>query len=120
MLGKKKVQHTTDDETEILMAIGAMDEPDRSIAKKLHAIITANAPKLTPKTWYGMPAYSDGKDIVCFFRGRQKFGERYMTFGFNDIAKLDDGAMWPTLFAITDLTETEEAKIAALVRKAVR
>ncbi len=103
-----------------LDAIAAMKEPDRSMATRIHAIIKANAPGLMPKTWYGMPAYAnqDGK-IVCFFQTGQKFNTRYSTFGFNDSAKLDEGGMWATAFALTKLTSVEEARIVALVKKAV-
>jgi uncharacterized protein YdhG (YjbR/CyaY superfamily) len=97
-----------------------MKEPDRSMAKRLHEIVTASAPALMPKTWYGMPAYAnkDGK-VVCFFQAAQKFGSRYATFGFSDTANLDEGAMWPAAFALMKLTAAEEAKIKALVMKAV-
>jgi uncharacterized protein YdhG (YjbR/CyaY superfamily) len=97
-----------------------MPEPDRSMAERIHAIITANAPDLAPKTWYGMPAYAnqDGK-VICFFQSAHKFNARYATFGFNDTANLDDGAMWPVAFALKALTATEEARIVALVKKAV-
>ncbi len=107
-------------EKAILAAINAMIEPDHSMAKRLHEIITATAPMLFPKTWYGMPAYAnaDGK-VVCFFQGAQKFGARYGTLGFNDSAHLDEGAMWPTAFALKELTAAEEAKISALIKKAV-
>jgi uncharacterized protein YdhG (YjbR/CyaY superfamily) len=108
-----------DGETAVLEVIAAMAEPDRTMGKKLHAIIKANAPSLTPRTWYGMPAYTNGSKIVCFFRSRAKFGERYMTLGFNDVAKLDDGNLWPTYFALTKLTAEDETKIAVLVQKAV-
>jgi hypothetical protein len=108
-----------DDEAAVLAAIAAMPEPDRDMGSRLHAIIKTNAPALLPRTWYGMPAYSNGNKIICFFRSRQKFGERYMTFGFNDVANLDDGNIWPISFALTDLTRTEETKIAALVKQAV-
>jgi len=103
-----------------LAAIAAMREPDRSMAKRIHAIIKDSAPTLMPKTWYGMPAYAnqEGK-VVCFFQSAQKFKTRYATFGFNDSAHLDEGAMWPTAFALKELTAAEEAKIAALVKKAV-
>jgi uncharacterized protein YdhG (YjbR/CyaY superfamily) len=106
-------------ENAALAAIAAMREPDRSIATRLHAVIKDNAPALSPKTWYGMPAYADkdGK-VVCFFQPAQKFNTRYSTFGFNDTAHLDDGAMWPVAFALKELTATEEARIAALVKKA--
>jgi uncharacterized protein YdhG (YjbR/CyaY superfamily) len=107
-------------ENDVLAKIAEMAEPDRSMATRLHAIIKASAPTLLPKTWYGMPAYAntDGK-IVCFFQSAQKFNARYATFGFNDEAKLDDGAMWPTSFALKELTAAEEAKISALVKQAV-
>jgi uncharacterized protein YdhG (YjbR/CyaY superfamily) len=106
-------------ESAALAAIDAMEEPDRSMAKRLHAIIKASAPALSPKTWYGMPAYAnaDGK-IVCFFQTAQKFNTRYATLGFNDAANLDEGAMWPTAFALKELTAAEEERIGALVKKA--
>ena len=108
-----------DGEKDVLAAIARMPEPDRGMATRLHAIIRDGAPQLTPKTWYGMPAYADkdGK-VVCFFRNASKFKDRYATFGFNDKAKLDDGNMWPTGFALTKLTAAEEKRIAALVKKA--
>ncbi|MGI8974291.1 MAG: iron chaperone, partial [Gaiella sp.] len=93
---------------------------DRAIAKRLHAIITTSAPDLSPKTWYGMPAYAKDDKVVCFFQSAEKFKSRYATLGFNDEAKLDQGAMWPTSFALKELTAAEEKKIAALVKKAVR
>jgi len=104
----------------LLAKIAEMTEPDRSMAERIHAIVTANAPSLMAKTWYGMPAYAnkDGK-IVCFFQSAQKFDARYATFGFNDSAHLDDGAMWPTAYALKELTPAVEAQIAALVKKAV-
>jgi uncharacterized protein YdhG (YjbR/CyaY superfamily) len=107
-------------EKALLEKIAEMSEPDRAMATRLHAIITSSAPALSPKTWYGMPAYAneDGK-IVCFFQSAQKFNARYATFGFNDTANLDEGAMWPTSFALKELTAAEEARIAALVKKAV-
>ena len=107
-------------ENAVLAAIAAMQEPDRSMATRLHAIIKANAPTLSPKTWYGMPAYADkdGK-VVCFFQSAQKFNTRYATFGFSDTANLDEGALWPVAFALKELTAAEEAKIGALVKKAV-
>ncbi|MBI3385566.1 DUF1801 domain-containing protein [Candidatus Gottesmanbacteria bacterium] len=109
-----------DGESAVLAKIAAMPEQDRSMAKRLHAIIKASAPALSPKTWYGMPAYAnkDGK-VVCFFQNASKFKYRYSTLGFNDAANLDEGAMWPTTFAILKLTAAEEARIAALVNKAV-
>ncbi|NUR77423.1 MAG: hypothetical protein HOQ28_14205 [Thermoleophilia bacterium] len=108
-------------EADVLAAIAAMKEPDRALAKRIHALVTANAPDLVPKTWYGMPAYAreDGK-VVCFFRDAAKFKDRYATFGFNDAANLDDGAVWPVAFALKELTAKEEAKIGTLVKKAVR
>jgi uncharacterized protein YdhG (YjbR/CyaY superfamily) len=107
-------------ESDVFAAIAAMQEPDRSMAARIHEIIKANAPVLSPKTWYGMPAYanSDGK-VVCFFQPAAKFKTRYSTFGFNDSANLDDGVMWPTSFALKELTAAEEARISALVKKAV-
>ena len=107
-------------ESAALAAIAAMQEPDRAMAKRIHAIIKDSAPALMPKTWYGMPAYAnkDGK-LVCFFQTAQEFKTRYATFGFNDSWNLDEGAMWPTSFALKELTPTVEAKIAALVKKAV-
>jgi uncharacterized protein YdhG (YjbR/CyaY superfamily) len=107
-------------ESALLAAIAAMQEPDRSMAQRLHAIIQASAPSLSSKTWYGMPAYAnqDGK-VVCFFKNAQKFNARYATFGFNDTANLDEGAMWPVEFALKELTAAAEARISALVKKAV-
>ena len=106
-------------ENALLAKIAEMPEPDRSMAERIHAIIKASAPVLAPKTWYGMPAYAlDGK-VVCFFQSAHKFDARYATFGFNDTAHLDDGAMWPTSFALKALTATEEEMISALVKKAV-
>jgi uncharacterized protein YdhG (YjbR/CyaY superfamily) len=107
------------DERAALAAIAKMREPDRAMAKRLHAIIKASAPALAPKTWYGMPAYTKDGKIVCFFRDRQKFKERYAMFGFNDTANLDKGAMWPVAFALKKLTAADEARIGALVKKAV-
>jgi uncharacterized protein YdhG (YjbR/CyaY superfamily) len=109
-----------DGERDLLAKIAEMPEPDRSMAKRLHAIIKASAPALSPKTWYGMPAYAKDDKIVCFFQSADKFKSRYATFGFNDSANLDKGAMWPTSFALKELTAAEEAKIGALVKKAVR
>jgi uncharacterized protein YdhG (YjbR/CyaY superfamily) len=104
----------------VLAAIAAMKEPDRSMARRLHAIIKDSAPSLSPKTWYGMPAYADrdGK-VVCFFQAAQRFNARYATLGFQDTANLDAGAMWPTSFALKELNAAEEARIVALVKKAV-
>ena len=109
-----------DSEGALLEKIAEMKGSDRAIAKRLHEIVTANAPDLVPKTWYGMPAYAnaDGK-VVCFFKSAAKFKDRYATFGFNDAAKIDEGVMWPTSFALTKLTDAEERKIAKLVKKAV-
>ena len=109
-----------DGESDVLAKIGEMQEPDRSIARRIHAIVKSSAPSLSPKTWYGMPAYAakDGK-VVCFFQSAQKFKSRYSTFGFSDQAKLDEGAMWPTAFALKELTAAEEKRIAALLKKAV-
>ena len=106
-------------ESAALAAIAAMQEPDRAAAERLHSIITATAPDLSPKTWYGMPAYAKDGNVVCYFREAAKFKDRYATFGFNDTANLDEGAMWPTSFALEALTPVEEARIAALVKKAV-
>jgi uncharacterized protein YdhG (YjbR/CyaY superfamily) len=106
-------------ESDLLAKIAEMPEPERAMAQRLHEIITASAPSLSPKTWYGMPAYAmDGK-IVCFFQSAQKFNTRYATLGFNDTANLDEGVMWPTSFALKELTAAEEARIRALVKKAV-
>jgi len=107
-------------ESAALAAIAAMREPDRGMAKRLHAIIKASAPALSPKTWYGMPAYAKDGKVVCFFQSAQKFNTRYATFGFSDTANLDQGALWPVAFALKELTATEEARISALVKKAVR
>ena len=106
-------------ERDVLAAIAAMQEPDRVMAEHLHAIVQASAPNLSPKTWYGMPAYAKDGKVVCFFQSAQKFKARYATFGFSDTANLDEGAMWATSFALKKLTATEEAKIGALVKKAV-
>jgi uncharacterized protein YdhG (YjbR/CyaY superfamily) len=108
-----------DGESDVLAKIAEMPEPDRAKADRLHAIIKASAPALSPRTWYGMPAYAKDGKVVCFFQSAQKFKTRYATFGFSDKANLDKGAMWPTAFALKELTATEEAKIAALVKKAV-
>jgi uncharacterized protein YdhG (YjbR/CyaY superfamily) len=108
-----------DGESDVLAAIAAMKEPDRAMAKRLHAIIKASAPALSPKTWYGMPAYAKDGKVVCFFQSAQKFNTRYATFGFSDAANLDEGALWPTAFALKELTAAEEARIGALVKKAV-
>ena len=106
-------------ERDLLAKIAEMPAPDRTMAKRLHAIIKASAPALSPKTWYGMPAYAKDGKIVCFFQSAQKFKSRYATFGFSDEANLDESAMWPTSFALKELTAAEEAKIGALVKRAV-
>ena len=108
-----------DGESDVLAKIAEMGEPDRGMAERLHTIIKASAPALSPRTWYGMPAYAKDGDVVCFFQSAQKFKSRYATFGFSDKANLDEGAMWPTSFALKELTAAEEARIAALVKKAV-
>jgi uncharacterized protein YdhG (YjbR/CyaY superfamily) len=109
-----------DGEKELLAAIAKMEEPARSMAKQLHKLIKATAPGLAPKTWYGMPAYAKDGAVVCFFKNAGKFKARYSTLGFSDRANLDAGTMWPTEFALTTLTSADEAKIAALLKKAVR
>jgi uncharacterized protein YdhG (YjbR/CyaY superfamily) len=106
-------------EKDVLAKIAEMPEPDRAMATRLHAIIKASAPALSPKTWYGMPAYARDGKVVCFFQSADKFKARYATLGFNDTANLDEGAMWPTAFALKELTAAAEAKIVALVKKAV-
>jgi uncharacterized protein YdhG (YjbR/CyaY superfamily) len=106
-------------ENDVLSKIAEMPEPDRAIGERLHAIIKASAPALSPKLWYGMPAYAKEGKVVCFFQSAQKFKSRYATLGFNDAANLDEGTMWPTAFALTKLTAADEARIGALVKKAV-
>ncbi len=108
-----------DGESALLAKVAEMKGKDRAMAKRLHAIIKASAPGLSPKTWYGMPAYAKDGKVVCFFQSAEKFNSRYATFGFSDEANIDKGAMWPTSFALKELTAAEEAKIAALVKKAV-
>jgi uncharacterized protein YdhG (YjbR/CyaY superfamily) len=108
-----------DGERDVLAKIAGMPQSDRAMAERLHAIITANAPILSPRTWYGMPAYAKDGNVVCFFQSGQKFKTRYATLGFSDKANLDDGAMWPTTFALKQLTSAEEARIVALLKKAV-
>jgi len=110
---------TADGEIAVLAKIAAMPEPDRGLAKRLHAIVKASAPALAPTTWYGMPAYAKDGKVVCYFQNAQKFKSRYATLGFSDKANLDEGALWPVAFALKGLTATEEARISALVRKAV-
>jgi len=116
----KELKAAEDGETAVRDALGSMSPDDRALGERLHAIVKENAPDLTPKTWYGMPAYAnkDGK-VVFFFRNAGKFKERYAMFGFNDSANLDDGSMWPIAYALTNLTKADEKKIAALVKKAV-
>jgi len=116
----KREATKADGEAELLAAIAKMQEPDRAIAKKLHALIKAAAPVLAAKTWYGMPAYTLDGDVICFFQNAGKFKARYQTLGFSDKANLDDGAMWPSSYALVKLTATEEAEITALVKRAVR
>jgi uncharacterized protein YdhG (YjbR/CyaY superfamily) len=106
-------------ETAVLAAIAALSEPDRTMAARLHAIIKASAPALSPKTWYGMPAYARDGNVICHFQSAQKFKTRYATLGFSDKANLDEGALWPVAFALKELTAAEEARISALVKKAV-
>jgi uncharacterized protein YdhG (YjbR/CyaY superfamily) len=108
-----------DGERAVLAKIAEMQGPDRAMAKRLHEIVKASAPALSPKTWYGMPAYAKDGKVLCFFQSAQKFSTRYATFSFSDKANLDEGAMWPTSFALKELTATEEAKISALVKRAV-
>ena len=115
----KAEKSKADGETDLLAKIAAMSEPDRTMAKRLHAIIKANAPALASKTWYGMPAYAKDDKVVCFFQSAQKFKTRYATFGFSDKANLDEGRLWPTAFALKELTAADEARIGALVKKAV-
>jgi len=115
----RKSAEKADGEAAVLAKIAAMPAPYRAMGERLHAIIKANAPALSPKVWYGMPGYAKDGTVVCFFRGGQMFKERYMTLGFNNKANLDDGAMWPIAFALKEVTAAEEAKIAALVNKAV-
>src|SRR5216684_2570710 len=107
-----------DAESDVLAKIVEMPEPDRTMAERLHAIIKASAPALSPRTWYGMPAYAKDGNVVCFFQSAQKFKTRYATFGFSDKANLDEGAMWPTAFALTELTAADEARLGALVKQA--
>ena len=116
---KKGEAYKADGESEVLAKIADMKEPDRGMAKRLHAIIKATAPTLSSRTWYGMPAYAKDGKVVCFFQAAQKFKTRYATFGFSDSASLDEGAMWPTAFALKELGSAEETRIVALVKKAV-
>jgi uncharacterized protein YdhG (YjbR/CyaY superfamily) len=120
---KERVQELragkADEESTVLAKIAEMREPDRVMAKRLHAIVKGSAPALSPRLWYGMPAYAKDGKVVCFFQSAQKFKTRYATFGFSDKANLDEGGMWPAAFALKQLTATEEARISALVKKAV-
>ena len=115
----KAAERGADGESAVLAKIAEMQGSERAMAKRLHAIIKTTAPVLSPRTWYGMPAYAKDGKVVCFFQSAQKFKSRYATFGFSDEANLDEGAMWPTSFALKELTAAEEAKIGALVKKAV-
>jgi uncharacterized protein YdhG (YjbR/CyaY superfamily) len=114
-----RTAHKADGESALLAKIAALSQPDRAMAERLHAIVKANAPFLSPRTWYGMPAYAKDGNVVCFFQSAQKFKTRYATLGFSDKANLDEGHMWPTAFALKELTAEEEARIGALVKKAV-
>jgi uncharacterized protein YdhG (YjbR/CyaY superfamily) len=115
----KAAERRADGESDVLEKIAEMPELDRVKAQRLHAIVKASAPALSPRTWYGMPAYAKDGKVVCFFQSAQKFKTRYATFGFSDKANLDEGAMWPTAFALKELTDAEEARIGELVKKAV-
>ena len=115
----KELKANADGETAVREAIAAMPPKDRALARQLHELVKAAAPELTPKTWYGMPAYAKDGKVICFFRNAGKFKDRYSTFGFNDAARLDDGSMWPTAFAVTELTAANEKKLRTLVKKAV-
>ena len=114
----KAAASRADAEREVVAKIAELPEPDRAMAERLHAVVTASAPALAPRLWYGMPAYAKGGKVVCFFQSAQKFKTRYATFGFSDQANLDEGAMWPTAFALTELTPDVEARIGALVKQA--
>ena len=116
---RKRAGNKAAEERAAIEAIAAMPKPDRAIAERIHAIVKASAPDLSPKTWYGMPAYAKDGKVVCYFQAADKFKARYATFGFNDMANLDQGDMWPTSFALKKLTAADEAKIAKLVKKAV-
>jgi len=116
---QKAATRKADGESDVRAKIAEMTEADRALAERLHAIITASAPALEPRTWYGMPAYAKDGQVVCFFQSAQKFNTRYATLGFSDTAHLDDGAMWPTAFALTEWTAAAEARIGALVKQAV-
>ena len=116
----RELKAAEDGETAVQAALAAMSPRDRALGKRLHALVKESAPELSPKTWYGMPAYAKDGKVVCFFRNAGKFEERYAMFGFNDSANLDQGAMWPIAFALTDLTAADERKLRTLVKKAVR
>jgi uncharacterized protein YdhG (YjbR/CyaY superfamily) len=116
----KASKSKADAERDVLEKIAEMPKSDRAMAKRLHAIVKDSAPELAPRTWYGMPAYAKGGKVLCFFQSADKFKSRYATFGFSDTANLDQGAMWPTSFALKELTDAEETKIVALLKKAVR
>ena len=115
----KRADQAADDEAAVLAKIAEMPASDRAMAKRFHAVVTASAPDLSPKLWYGMPAYAKGGKVICFFQAADKFKSRYATFGFNDDAHLDEGSMWPTSWALTKLTAADEKKIGVLVKKAV-
>ena len=117
--GRGRRTGEVDGESIVLAKIAELPQPDRAMAERLHAIVKANGPGLSPKTWYGMPAYAKNGNVVCFFQSAQKFKTRYATLGFSDKANLDDGNMWPTAFALKEMTAAEEEKIGALVKKAV-
>ena len=117
--GPRRKKDQADGEGDVLAKIAAMQQPDRAMATRLHEIVKASAPDLSPRTWYGMPAYARDGKVVCFFQSAQKFKTRYATFGFSDKANLDEGALWPVAFALKELTATEEARIVALLKKAV-
>ncbi len=116
----KELKAAEDGETAVQAALAEMSPQDRKLGERLHALVKESAPELSPKTWYGMPAYAKDGKVVCFFRNASKFKERYAMFGFNDSAKLDQGAMWPIAFALTDLTAADERKLRTLVKKAVK
>jgi uncharacterized protein YdhG (YjbR/CyaY superfamily) len=116
----RELKQAADGESAVRAALAAMSPRDRALGKQLHALIKETAPELTPKTWYGMPAYAKDGKIVCFFRNAGKFKERYAMFGFNDSAKLDHGSMWPIAYALKDITAADETKIRALIKKAVK
>ena len=118
MKERAREQKAAQTEADVLAKIAELPEPDRTLAERIHAIVRAAAPELTPRTWYGMPAYAKDGKVLCFFQSGEKFKTRYATLGFSDRADLDDGSMWPTSFALTELTAADEARIAALVKRA--